>query len=235
MALYICRVKNGLKAAPHLLTSGNLLCGMLAIQSILVHHNLENAAWLVLLAGILDFFDGFVARAVKADGEFGKQLDSLADVVTFGIVPAFYLFKWAEYNNPGLWVNYLAFIVGIFSALRLAKFNIDTRQTTGFIGLPTPANALWIVSFQFLANQWPATQSSLITSWFVPTFSILSAFLLVAEWPLFSLKLKNYRLADNLLVYSLLLFGVISFIWLKMGAFALIIPLYLLFNLIPKK
>ena len=151
---------------PHLFTLGNLLCGCLAIK-FAFEWDLVMAAILVGLAAVLDFFDGFLARILKVSGDLGKQLDSLADVVSFGVVPGVVMFQYLRFTEfqtdliepvypPSYPLAYFAFIIPLFSAFRLAKFNIDMRQSHGFLGLPTPANAIFICSipllFTFIAN-----------------------------------------------------------------------------------
>ena len=154
---------------PNLFTLGNLFCGCLALTFI-AKGQLHYAAYLVGLAAFLDFFDGFFARLLKVSGELGKQLDSLADMVSFGLVPGYLMFtiidqamlrNWVlqnpgslEYNQPENYLPYLAFIITLMSAYRLAKFNIDTRQTHSFIGLPTPANAIFFCSFPLIQQMW---------------------------------------------------------------------------------
>lgn len=160
------------KNIPNAITCGNLLCGCLAITSAF-HGDLIWAAYLVGIAAVLDFLDGFVARVLKVHSEIGKQLDSLADMVTFGVVPGVMIFKLLNFSimskhaiayfkghsTPGYSifdltgvhpVAYLAFLIPIFSCIRLAKFNIDTRQSDSFIGVPTPANSLLIASFPLI-------------------------------------------------------------------------------------
>lgn len=153
------------KNIPNAITCGNLLCGCLAITSAF-HGDLIWAAYLVGIAAVLDFLDGFVARVLKVHSEIGKQLDSLADMVTFGVVPGiimFHLITLAEFYwayGQGVlritipeyifYLPYIAFLIPIFSCIRLAKFNIDTRQTDSFIGVPTPANSILIASFPLI-------------------------------------------------------------------------------------
>lgn len=134
---------------PNLFTLGNLLCGCLGII-FAFHWRFDFAAYMVFLAAFLDFFDGFFARILKVSGDLGKQLDSLADVVSFGVAPGLILFQFVlrkniMFNEDGIW-HIVPLIIPVFSAYRLAKFNLDTRQTNGFLGLPTPANAIFFVA-----------------------------------------------------------------------------------------
>lgn len=223
---------------PHAITSGNLLCGVLAIVFI-SDGDFVTATYLVLLAGLLDFFDGFAARLLKVSGEFGKQLDSLADVVTFGVVPSMLLFYMVQETNSGLLVNtpgilqYSPLLIAVFSALRLAKFNIDSRQSTGFIGLPTPANALWIISLPFLMKAYPEQITELLKmNGLVALFSGFSCFLLVSEIPLFSLKFKHFGWKENEWTYVFLVLSIGLLIPFRIMAFSIIIPLYILISII---
>ena len=135
---------NLVKHIPNMVTLGNLACGTLAIINIF-NDEPETAVYLVLLAAVLDFFDGFLARLLKVSGEFGKQLDSMADLVTFGVAPACLLYS-LSYNIDGVY-RYSFVLLAAFSAFRLAKYNLDTRQTsTSFIGVPTPVTGITVMS-----------------------------------------------------------------------------------------
>ena len=140
------------KHIPNALTSANLLCGMIGIVYVL-GGEINFGAYFIFLAALFDFLDGFVARMLKVSSDIGKQLDSLADLVTFGVLPSFILFKMVE-SNTEIWIlPFLVLIVAVFSAVRLAKFNIDERQSDRFIGVPTPANALLISTLPFLSER----------------------------------------------------------------------------------
>ena len=155
---------------PNAITAANLFCGLVAIY-LAFHNLLAEAAFFIIAAAVLDFFDGMTARLLKSDTKIGKDLDSLADVVSFGAAPAFIIIHLKDYfislNESGLYtkahfeffyqetVMVFAFIIAVFSAVRLAIFNNDTRQTTSFIGVPTPANALFIISFALIAKYQP--------------------------------------------------------------------------------
>ncbi len=231
-----------MKFLPHLITSANLFCGVLAVV-FLAEGQLTTAAYLVFAAGFLDFFDGLAARALGVSGEFGKQLDSLADVVTFGVVPAFMLFtlsqsltEWPFNQSTPEWLAYVPLLIAIFSALRLAKFNIDSRQTTGFIGLPTPANAFWICGIPFLLQAYPEllTQGR-VNAWWIALISGLSCYLLVSPIPMMSLKIKSLNIRENASHYLLVLSMVILVILFKFAALVALVPVYLLFSLIHKQ
>lgn len=232
-----------MKQIPNLITLLNLLCGCAAIIEILASRP-ENAGVLILFSLFFDFADGFSARLLGAYSEIGKQLDSLADVVSFGVVPGMILFSIFRESsaansllNQGLpfadFYPYLMFIVTLFSALRLAKFNIDTRQTQSFIGLPTPANTILIASFVFiLKNDEFGIGSFLQNPWFLLVFAMLSSWLLVAEIPLFSLKFKNLKFIDNKGPFLLLIFSIPCILLLHYAAAPAIITFYVILSLI---
>ena len=200
---------------PNAVTCLNLLCGCLALTFIF-RGELVLGAYLVGAAAIADFFDGLLARALRVSTPIGKDLDSLADMVSFGMVPGaimFMLLFMATGLEPGdsgfalgkirssplsEVIPYLGFIVTIFSALRLAKFNNDTRQTTSFIGLPTPACTLVVASLPLiLDHDFFLLKGVIYNVWFLLGLTILLSGLLVAELPLFALKFKNMRWLGN--------------------------------------
>ncbi|MFL5765335.1 MAG: CDP-alcohol phosphatidyltransferase family protein [Bacteroidia bacterium] len=236
------------KHIPNMITCGNLFCGCLAIVSAF-RGNLVSSACFVGIAAILDFFDGFVARLLKVGGELGKQLDSLADMVTFGVVPGVVMFRlmsdavwhifYGPHDNPGLFplLPSLAFLITIFSALRLAKFNIDTRQTNSFIGVPTPANSILICSLPLVARYQPYLGSIPVYQLannltFLTALTLIMSYLLVAELPLFALKFKNFGWADNKIRYSFLIISVILLILFQFIAIPFIIFLYIIMSVI---
>lgn len=179
------------QAIPNLFTAGNLFCGMLGLVFLLSEHRIALAAACMGVALLLDVFDGLVARLLGVDGDFGKQLDSLADAVSFGALPAALawelLLRWetATGNSVGFW-RYGTLLIAVFAALRLAKFNIDPGQKTHFIGLPTPAMAA------FFGGWGMAVESGASAAWHQPTLvwlaSVFMCFLMVSPLPLFSLK-----------------------------------------------
>ena len=182
---------------PNLITCGNLVCGCFAILSSFAQQQ-ERAVYLIFLAAILDFLDGFAARVLKVQSPLGKQLDSLADMVTFGVAPGILLYHLMISKGLGTPLSYISFSIIVFSALRLAKFNIDTRQTHSFIGLPTPANTLFISSLILLdAHSSPAVKDMLLAPGILVAVSIVFSLLMIAEIPMFSLKFKNFRWTDN--------------------------------------
>ena len=220
------------KHLPNVITCLNLLCGCLALTFIFAG-NLVVGAYLVGLAAVADFFDGLVARALRVSSPIGKDLDSLADMVSFGVVPGailFQLLKGAPALGALAYLPYAAFLVTIFSALRLAKFNNDTRQTNSFIGLPTPACTLVVASLPLiLAAQagGPAAVSALILNpWALLALAVLLSGLLVAELPLFALKFKNFGWADNRQRFVFLLLALALVVGLHAAAVPLVVLLY---------
>ncbi|MFD2573173.1 CDP-diacylglycerol--serine O-phosphatidyltransferase [Spirosoma soli] len=223
---------NLLKHLPNAMTCGNLLCGCIGLVMALRGH-LELASWLIGLAAILDFGDGFVARLVNVSGPFGKELDSLADVVTFGVLPATIVFQLCWFQELGF-ISYGAFLIAVLSALRLANFNIDTRQSESFIGLPVPANAMLIAAFPLMGRYQP----QLDTIWQNDIglgMMIAFSFMLVSDVPLFALKFKSFGWAENRIKFSFLLASLLLLLFLQYAAIPLIILLYIIVSLIFKE
>lgn len=222
------------KHIPNAITCTHLFSGCAGIV-FAFHGKLDFAAYAVFIAAFFDFLDGMAARLLKVHSEIGKQLDSLADMVSFGVLPAaiiFHLFQLPDSGSGSFWI-YSAFFIAIFSALRLAKFNVDTRQTNSFIGLPTPASAMLSASFPLILVQGNASFTSIILNqWFLIIYIILNCWLLVAELPLLSLKFKNLAFAENSYRYILLIFGLISLLIFKFAAIPLILFFYILLSII---
>jgi CDP-diacylglycerol---serine O-phosphatidyltransferase len=227
---------------PNLFTCANLLGGCLGIFAIVHDGNLVLGAYLVFVCAVLDMFDGMAARTLKVFTRIGKDLDSLADVVSFGVVPAMIMVQlmWGSdvhlFSSNSLVTRCIAFmplIIAVFSALRLAKFNVDTRQTNSFLGLPTPSNSIFIASFPLiLSNDQFGLYSIILNPWFIGIMSIVLSLLLVSEIPLFAVKFKNMSWKDNSYQYILILLAIILFITLKFVALPLIIIFYILLSLI---
>jgi CDP-diacylglycerol---serine O-phosphatidyltransferase len=225
------------KHIPNLLTCGNLFCGCIGIVATF-QDNLVWAAYLTGIAGVLDFFDGFVARWLKAYSPIGKELDSLADCVTFGVLPGMILFHLtgksiSTYGMPESYrfLPYVAFIISIFSALRLAKFNVDTRQTSSFIGVPTPANAFLIGSLPLILWQYPPAEVIILNTYFLVGLTLVMSYLLVAEIPLFALKFTTYAFSKNRPKYIFLFLSLVLLFTLQFIAIPFIIALYILISL----
>jgi len=235
------------KSIPNTLTICNLFCGCLSIVSAF-KANTEAAGFFIIAASFFDFFDGFAARLLNCKSDLGKQLDSLADMISFGLAPAVIMFTLlsASYNLPLINFRninplpYLAFVIAVFSALRLAKFNIDNRQTDSFIGLPTPANALFVASLPLILWYYNSLNSdtsilikNIINNFFFLSFlSIILSWLLIAELPLMSLKFKTFSWKDNKIRYIFLLISIISILFLFYAAMPLIIIFYIILSVI---
>jgi CDP-diacylglycerol--serine O-phosphatidyltransferase len=226
-----------------MLTLLNLLCGCLAIISTF-HKSFELTAILLMMAAVFDFFDGFAARLLGVHSELGKQLDSLADMVTFGVVPGFVMYQLiiyaigsgAAYLGPDEPVWYLAYagmLIPLFSAYRLAKFNIDTRQSDQFIGLPTPANAL-LISFLplLMIPEGNAIAEILLKPYVLITLCAIQSYLMVAELPMIALKFKSFGWKGNEWRYLLLLLSAVVVLLIKQKAVPFIIILYVVLSLI---
>ena len=226
-----------------MLTLLNLLCGCLAIISTF-HKSFELTAILLIMAAVFDFFDGFAARLLGVHSELGKQLDSLADMVTFGVVPGFVMYQLiiyaigsgAAYLGPDEPVWYLAYagmLIPLFSAYRLAKFNIDTRQSDQFIGLPTPANAL-LISFLplLMIPEGNAIAEILLKPYVLITLCAIQSYLMVAELPMIALKFKSFGWKGNEWRYFLLLLSAVVVLLIKQKAVPFIIILYVVLSLI---
>ncbi|RTY92243.1 phosphatidylcholine/phosphatidylserine synthase [Flavobacterium sp. GT3R68] len=225
------------KHIPNLITLLNLFCGCIALVFITAV-NFEMAFYFVCLGIFFDFFDGFFARLFKVSSPLGLQLDSLADMVTSGVVPGFamyYLLSNTQFDtSPYNLIPYLGFIVTLGSCYRLANFNIDTRQTDSFIGLPTPANALFILSLPLILHY---TESDIVyrtltNQWVLLGIAVLSAIILNAEIPLFSLKIKKFNIKDNALQMFFLLISLLLLFFFEYLGIALVIVFYVLLSVV---
>ena len=222
---------------PNFITLLNLLCGCIAIV-FASHGDFELTFYFVCGGIFLDFFDGFFARLFKVSSPLGLQLDSLADMVTSGVTPGFVMYHMMSNNNDvASWFPYLGFLITLGSCYRLANFNIDTRQTDSFIGLPTPANALFILSLPLVLNYSDSLMllELLVNPWVLLAISVFSAFILNAEIPLFSLKIKKVGFKGNELPILFLLYSVLMIVFFTYSALPLIILSYILLSVINNK
>jgi CDP-diacylglycerol---serine O-phosphatidyltransferase len=214
---------------PNALTCANLLCGCVGIVEAF-HGNLLLSCYLIVLAAIFDFFDGFVARLLHVSSPIGKELDSLADMTTFGVLPSIIIYQLLMESIPdltGIGLAYLAMSIAVFSALRLAKFNIDPRQSDQFIGVPTPANALLVASLPFIARLHnEAWKPIIVNTTNLLIFTAVMSFLLVAELPLLAMKFKSFGWRGNEVRYSFLLVAGGLLLGLGVLAVPLIMALY---------
>lgn len=182
------------KHIPNAITSMNLLSGCFATIFAL-NGNFKTAFLCIIAGAVCDFCDGLAARALKAYSPMGKELDSLADMVTFGVAPAMIMYRFQAEANFLVW---LPLLIAVFSGLRLAKFNIDTRQTENFIGLATPSCALICGSLVYASQVYPQVSDFLTAyAYIVPMVSLVMCYLLVCEIPMFSFKFKSLKWADN--------------------------------------
>jgi CDP-diacylglycerol--serine O-phosphatidyltransferase len=208
---------------PNFLTCCNLLCGCFGIVFLLENRDVP-AAYFVWAACVFDFLDGFVARMLKVSSPIGKELDSLADVVSFGVLPALVMYKLIGANTTMESLPYVGFTIAAFSALRLAIFNVDTRQSDSFIGLNTPANTLFITSLPLLPE---SVTSWLYQEWLLVVITLVFSLLLVSPIKIFALKFKNFSWGDNKIRFTFLLISVLLILLLQLSAIPLIILLYI--------
>lgn len=224
---------------PNTLTCLNLFSGCIACV-MAFEARYEAALGFIILSAAFDFFDGTMARMLNAHSAIGKDLDSLADDISFGVAPSLIVFSlFKEMNYPEAMASmasyfpYLAFLPAVFSALRLAKFNNDTRQTSSFVGLPVPANALFWASLAAGGHSWLTSDSlySICLSLLVGLFS----WLLVSEIPMFSLKFKNLSWKDNKVSFVFLIACIPLLLFMGVCSFSVIIVWYILLSLVTKK
>lgn len=215
------------KQLPNFLTCCNLVCGCLGIVFVLENRNLP-AAYFVWAACVFDFFDGFAARMLKVTSPIGKELDSLADVVSFGVLPALVMYKLIDESTPSEALPYLGFMIAVFSALRLAIFNVDETQHDSFKGLNTPANSLFITSLPLIhttVGDW------LYQTWVLVAITTIFSFLLVSRVEIFALKFKNFTWADNKIRFTFLGSAVLLLALFQITAIPLVIILYIALSL----
>jgi CDP-diacylglycerol--serine O-phosphatidyltransferase len=225
-----------MKNIPNIITCLNLFAGCLSCIMTLEYNNYFGAFLFVILAAVFDFLDGFSARLLKAFSPIGGQLDSLADVVSFGLAPGFVVFSFLNTVSTGTFFEagflpYSAFLIPVFSALRLAKFNIDTRQKDSFLGLPVPASALFWVSL--IPAIIPFTSAYEIAICCIILVLILTfCLLMVSELPMFSLKFKSYSFEKNQWAYLLIGIAIVSTILFQFFGISLTIVCYILLSLL---
>ena len=232
---------------PNFITTLNLVSGLISI-TLIFSGELVISAFFIFLAAVFDYLDGTFARLLKVHSELGKQLDSLADVVSFGVAPGLIMFQMISANCTGscnvlerLHITpYFALLIPVCSALRLAKFNIDLRQEVNFIGLPTPANGLFFASVPlvlFLQPQvFSVIQLDFLSDFFTNTrvlavLSVFFSYLLISEFRIFSMKFKSVAWKGNEVRYIFLILSVLFLILFSLAAIPLIILLYLLISL----
>jgi len=229
------------KHIPNFVTCLNLISGCLSVIMAFNAH-LVISAYLIVLASFFDLADGLLARLLNAKSDFGKQLDSLADIVSFGIAPGIIMFQLISKSSglPALYVlntnliSYIAIIIPLFSALRLAKFNIDDNQKDSFIGLPTPASAIFIASLPIIIyaqNTSDCILNFIYNPYFLIIITIVLSYLLISPLPLFSFKFKNLKWTENKIRYIFLTISVILFLLFYFIAIPFIIILYIILSI----
>jgi CDP-diacylglycerol--serine O-phosphatidyltransferase len=230
------------KHIPNTVTLSNLLCGCLALLSILTNQ-IEWAPIFIFISLLADYFDGLLARLLKVNSPVGRELDSLADMVSFGVVPGVMLFymineareiRQITFEDVSTFWGVVGFAVTIFSCVRLAKFNLDTRQTEGFVGLNTPACTIFVLGLLLMShNNLYNVRDLIINEWvLIPTALVLS-YLLIAEIPMFSFKFKSLTLKGNKIRLSFILIVVLCLLLFELGAaLSLIILCYVLISII---
>lgn len=228
------------KHIPNILTLLNLFCGCIAIVFV-SDFRFDLAFYFVCLGIFFDFFDGFFARKFGVAGPLGVQLDSLADMVTSGVAPGFvmvYLLA-GNYEHAPIegYLPYLGFIITLGACFRLANFNIDTRQSDSFIGLPTPANTLFIMSLPLVVASYENNEGIALLSnqWVLLAITVLSAYVMNAEIPLFSLKIKNFSVPKYKLQIGFLVASIIMIVTLQVLAIPLIILTYIIASVVNNK
>ncbi len=226
-----------MKHLPNFLTCCNLVCGCLGIIALWTKPDLH-AAYFVWAACVFDFLDGFSARILKISSPIGKELDSLADVISFGLLPSLFMYVVISdltlSGNSGVgygYLHYVAILIAVCSAIRLAVFNIDETQSDSFRGLPTPANAIFITSLPFLEAFDPNVLEFMSHPLFLAAICVVFSLLLVSRIELFALKFKSFNWSDNKLRFTFLLLSVLLLAVLQAAALPLIIILYITLSL----
>lgn len=228
---------------PNFLTLGNLFAGCLSLLYMTGYFGddsimIANAVMILMVISLVcDLLDGMVARFMKINSDIGIQLDSLADMVSFGVVPGFMMVQMLGKTNVQSFneIELLGLIITLFSALRLAKFNVDTEQSTYFKGLATPANTILIFSFYWLIANNGFVISDKFDNVFLLAIAFVTSLLLIANLPLFSFKLKGFAWKDNDYIYIFLFICIIFLILFKIASIPLIILTYILISIIFRK
>lgn len=229
-----------IKHIPNTITCCNLISGCVSIL-FLCHNHVLWAAAMIFVAAVFDFLDGFTARLLDAKSPIGGELDSLSDVVSFGVAPSFIVAWFLSKTGVGWWIHdfnvfpVLAFILAAFAAVRLAKFNLDTRQTSSFIGLPVPAVGLFIASLPFMLfrlghDTW--LYNFVMNPYFLLAMVAVFSWLMISEVPFFSFKIKNLRFKENILRYFVVIFAIVAVIVLKCVALPFVFLFYILLSVI---
>lgn len=215
---------------PNALTCGNLLCGCLGIVYCLENRDVP-AAYFIWVAGVFDFFDGFAARWLKVSSAIGKELDSLADMVSFGLLPSLVMYKMMASVSANEWLPYSAFLIAVCSALRLAIFNVDETQRDNFKGLNTPANSIFITSLPFLSDD---VSAFVMQDWVLLLATVVFSLLMVSRIDIIAFKFKDFGWQHNKLRFTFLALAVLFLLLGGKAAIPLIILFYIAFSLAGK-
>lgn len=223
------------KHIPNTITCCNLISGCIATY-FAFQNEFQLALLFIVVGAVFDFFDGMVARLLHVSSPIGKELDSLADDITFGFAPSAMVFSYlCTFHGPhSLIFPFLAFVMAAFSALRLAKFNLDERQSMGFIGLPTPANALFWGALIVGCGEWLSSQPALlnILPYLILTLVFVFCYLLVSEIPMFALKFKHWGWKGNEIKYVFLLTSAVILVVFQIIGIAVVIAWYIVLSVI---
>jgi|YelNatPaOPRAMG01_1025707.scaffolds.fasta_scaffold93455_2 CDP-diacylglycerol--serine O-phosphatidyltransferase len=230
-----------LKHIPNFLTLLNLVCGFVAIVLAFNINTLNYAPYFIFIAAGFDFADGLAARALSAYSELGKQLDSLSDMVSFGVAPGILAFQLLQLSSVAQLSSQffvlsvlIAALIPAFSACRLGKFNIDDRQTSTFYGLPTPASAVFISSLVLVIFYYPSSDIStgILNFYILSALIILDAVMMVVDMPMFSFKIKKLNIADNAVQLFFLITSVLLLILFNFKALPFLVPMYILISFV---
>ncbi|WP_336234587.1 CDP-diacylglycerol--serine O-phosphatidyltransferase [Flammeovirga sp. MY04] len=216
---------------PNAITCGNLISGCIGI-TFCFEGNLVMGAFMILIGAGFDFFDGFAARMLKVSSPVGKELDSLADMVTFGVLPSVIMYHLLMYVDVYQYLPYLAFLLAAFSAIRLANFNVDERQSDGFIGVPTPATAIIIGSLPLIMQWYPQYDAYVSNVYVLVGLTLLLSYLMNAEIPLVSLKFKNFGWTGNEARYILIISSMILLAIFRVAALPLVVLIQILVSVV---
>ena len=228
------------KHIPNTITCLNLISGCVSILFLCNDHLLWASA-MIFVAAVFDFLDGFAARTLNAKSPIGGELDSLSDVVSFGVAPSFIVAWFLSKTGIGWWVHnfnvfpLLAFILAAFAAVRLAKFNIDTRQSSSFIGLPVPTVGLFVASLPFMLfsiGHDSLLYHFVVNPYFLLAMVVIFSWLMVSEVPFFSFKIKNLKFKENILRYFVVIFAITAVVILQWMALPFIFLFYILLSVI---
>ena len=223
-----------MKNLPNVITCLNLYAGCLSCVMSLVYDNYIGAFFFIALAACFDFIDGFVARLIHAYSSIGAQLDSLADVISFGVAPGFLVYSFLSNSTVsvpyGVNIPFVAFFIPVFAAIRLAKFNVDKRQVSSFLGLPVPANGLF---WGALIPSIPLLEGNhIFYTFFVVTFIVIFCTLMVSEIPMFSLKFTHYKWAGNQYPYIIITITLLLISLFRLPGICLAIICYIFLSMI---